>query len=220
MLVGYALTGKCVLLSGIRVYVGGFLYDIRGWARRAQTDRQRSVSGREMSNMTDAVERRLAVLEDIRAIESLKWRYLRACDRKQPDAVRACFADGAVIDYEGFPLFTDPDAFVTIFREWGCQPNIIDMHHGQNPLVELMAPDSAQGWFDLYFFQIDTKARRHTQMAVSYDDRFVRKDGKWLIAHTVARRMSLLVKELGVDGVEKLVCAGRSDIEGELPAPR
>jgi hypothetical protein len=170
--------------------------------------------------MSDSVERRLAALEDIRAIESLKWRYLRACDRKQPDAVRACFADDAVIDYEGFPLFTDPEAFVAIFRDWGCRPNIIDMHHGQNPLVELIGPDSAQGWFDLYFFQIDTKARRHTQMAVSYDDKFVRKNGKWLIAHTVARRMSLLVKEIGGDGVEKLVSAGRSDIEGEVPGPR
>ncbi|MET0269535.1 MAG: nuclear transport factor 2 family protein, partial [Sphingomonas sp.] len=98
--------------------------------------------------MTESsIERRLAALEDVRAIEGLKWRYLRACDRKQPEAVRACFADDAVIDFEGFPLFSDPDSFVEVYRRYGCVPHIIDMHHGQNPIVEVNG-DRAQGWFD------------------------------------------------------------------------
>jgi len=41
--------------------------------------------------MTAELERRLSALQDIRAIEILKWRYLRACDRKQPQVVRDCF---------------------------------------------------------------------------------------------------------------------------------
>jgi hypothetical protein len=166
----------------------------------------------------DSITARLAALEDIRAIEALKWRYLRACDRKQPDAVRACFTDDAVIDYEGFPLFTSVDKFVDIYRKWGCLPNIVDMHHGQNPIVELTGPDSAVGYFDLLFFQIDTEAKRHTQMAVSYDDAFVRRDGRWLIARTVSRRLSMLVKTLGEDGIERVTVAARSDIAG-LPEP-
>ena len=166
------------------------------------------------------IEQRLGELEDIRAIESLKWRYLRACDRKQPDEVRACFADDAVIDYEGFPLFSDPDSFVDIYRRWGCKPNIIDMHHGQNPIVELTGADSARGWFDLFFFQIDTETKRHTQMAISYDDLFVRRNGRWLIARTNARRMSMLVKQVDDDGAERVIVAGRSDDDGDAPGPR
>jgi len=165
------------------------------------------------------VEQRLALLEDIRAIEALKWRYLRACDRKQPEVVRGCFTDDAVIDYEGFPLFTNPDSFVEIYREWGCRPNIIDMHHGQNPIVEVNG-DRAKGWFDLFFFQIDTEAQRHTQLAVSYDDDFVRTDGRWLIARTVGRRMSMLVKHVGPDGLEHVQLAERSDINGPAEPPR
>jgi hypothetical protein len=166
----------------------------------------------EKSTMTnEAIADRLAALEDIRAIEALKWRYLRACDRKQPEAVRACFIDDAVIDYEGFPLFASADAFVEIYRRWGCLPNIIDMHHGQNPIVELTGPDRAVGFFDLFFFQIDTEVKRHTQMAVSYDDEFVRRDGRWLIARTVGRRLSMLVKCLGEDGIERVLVAARSD---------
>lgn len=157
-----------------------------------------------------SIEQRLAILEDVRAIETLKWRYLRACDRKQPELVRACFTDDAVIDFEGFPMFTDPDSFVAIYRQYGCVPNIVDMHHGQNPIVEV-AGDRATGWFDLFFFQIDTEARRHTQLAVSYDDEFVRQDGRWLIARTVSRRMSMLVSEVGQDAIASVRIAGRSE---------
>ena len=158
------------------------------------------------------LQARVGALEDIRAIEVLKWTYLRACDRKQPDLVRACFTEDAVIDYEGFPLFTDADSFVTLYREWGCLPHIVDMHHGQNPIVNLTGPLQAHGWFDLFFFQIDTQARRHTQLAVSYDDSFVKRNGNWLIAKTVARRKSMLVKDLDKNGSESVIVAARSDI--------
>jgi len=155
------------------------------------------------------IEARLARLEHLRAIEVLKARYLRACDRKQPEAVRACFVDDAVIDFEGFPLFTDPDAFVAAFTELGCGPHIVDMHHLQNPIVELTGERNAKGWFDLFFFQIDTSARRITQLAVSYEDEFVLVEGDWKIARTVSRRLSMLVKDLTDDGVEHVQIAGR-----------
>jgi len=170
--------------------------------------------------MTDAtIEERLAALEDVRAIEALKWRYLRACDRKQPDAVRACFTNDAIIDFEGFPLFTDADSFVDIYRKYGCVPHIVDMHHGQNPIVEIRG-DEATGWFDLYFFQIDTSAKRLTQMAVSYDDTFVRRNGGWLITRSVSRRLSMLVSEVGEDEIARVRVAARSDSVGDVPPPR
>lgn len=166
------------------------------------------------------LEYRLARLEDIRAVETLKARYVRACDRKQPERVRACFTDDAVIDFEGFPLFTDPDAFVAIFTQWGCRPNIIDMHHLSNAVVELTGPDAATGWFDLHFFQIDTETRRQTQLAVSYEDEFVRVDGQWRIRRSVSRRMSMLVKQADEKGAEQILVAARSDMEGPAAPPR
>lgn len=169
-----------------------------------------------MSN--EAIKRRLGRLEDIRAIEVLKARYVRACDRKQPDVVRACFTDDAVIDFEGFPLFTDPDAFVALYTEWGCRPNIIDMHHLQNPIVELNGPDSARGYFDLFFFQIDTEAKRQSQLAVSYDDEFRRIGTEWRIARSVSRRRSTLIRKFGDDAIERVAIAGRSDVD-DPPAP-
>jgi hypothetical protein len=109
---------------------------------------------------------------------------------------------------------------VDIYEKFGCKPNIVDMHHGQNPIVEITGPDSARGWFDCYFFQIDTKARRLTQLSVSYDDEFVRRDGRWQIARTVSRRISMLVEDMTEDGQRRVAIAGRSDIEGPPPPPR
>lgn len=159
--------------------------------------------------MTAKLERRLAALEDIRAIETLKWRYLRACDRQQPLVVRDCFVPEAVIDYEGFPRFDNRDSFVEVYEKFGCQPNIVDMHHGQNPIVELTGPDSARGWFDLFFFQIDTLQLRQTQMAVAYDDEFVRRDGRWWIARTTARRFSMVVQNITAEGVPTVTISVR-----------
>ena len=170
--------------------------------------------------MTRTVEERLAALEDINAIQVLKWRYLRACDRKAVEEVRDCFIPEAVIDYEGFPLFTDRDSFVGLYEKFGCLPNIVDMHHGQNPIVELTGPDSARGWFDCFFFQIDTAGRRLTQLSVDYDDEFVRRDGRWFIARTMSRRISMLVENMTDEGERRVAIAARSDSDGPRPAPR
>lgn len=159
------------------------------------------------------LEERLQRLEDIRAIEALKWRYLRACDRKDPETVRDCFTPDATIEYEGFPPFSNRDDFVAIYRQFGCQPHIIDMHHGQNPHVTLTGPDTATGLFDLFFFQIDTEARRHTQLAIAYDDTFIRRDGRWWIARTTCRRISMLVQNIDSEGAPSVAFAGRSDTD-------
>lgn len=175
----------------------------------------------EQTQAADAdLARRVAALEDIQAITVLKWRYLRACDRKQPEVVRDCFVPEAVIDFEGFPLFSDRDSFVEIYRKFGCRPNIVDMHHGQNPIIELTGPDTARGALDCYFFQIDTETRRHTQLSVGYDDEYVRRDGRWWIARSVSRRISMLVETIGEDGVGRVEVAGRSDQAGPTPPPR
>ena len=170
--------------------------------------------------MARTVEERLAALEDVNAIQVLKWRYLRACDRKAVEDVRDCFVPDAVIDYEGFPLFQDRDTFVAIYEKFGCVPNIVDMHHGQNPIIELTGPDSARGVFDCYFFQIDTEARRLTQLSVSYDDEFVRRDGRWWIARTVSRRISMLVETMTEDGQRRVGVAARSDSDAPAAPPR
>jgi len=166
--------------------------------------------------MHSELESRVARLEDIRAIEVLKWRYLRACDRKEPDVVRACFVPDAVIEYEGFERFEDRDSFVDTYVRFGCQPHIVDMHHGQNPIVELTGPDSANGYFDLFFHQMDLDTGRHMQFAVAYDDVFVKRDGEWFICKTATRQLSVLIQQRTPEGQLQIVSAGPG---GTLQSP-
>lgn len=155
------------------------------------------------------LERRVRALEDIQAIQDLKARYWRACDRQRPDEVRDCFAPhGAVVDYEGFPIFSDREDFVSLYRELGCRPGVMDMHHGQNPQIRLLADDQAEGLWDVYYFGIDRGAGTTIQLAGEYRDSYVRLDGRWLIQTTRFKRSSFLMQSIDEHGAVRCMSLG------------
>jgi hypothetical protein len=155
------------------------------------------------------LEAKLQALEEISAIKRLKYRYLRACDRKQPEELRDCLSpNSAVIAYEGFPQFNDRDSFVEVFRQMACRPNIIDMHHGENPIITITSPNTAIGTWDLFFHSIDTDAGTMLQMACEYSDEYARLDGRWWISRTATRRRSYLLQTIGKDGVPRVSVLG------------
>lgn len=144
---------------------------------------------------------RLAVLEDKEAIRALKARYLRACDLKQVEIVRDCFASGSIrIAYEGFPEFTDREAFVAVYESMACQGGVYDIHHATNWEIELTGPDSAVGKWSLNFRTILTGPRQVVRLAVEYEDVYRRSDGRWLIVDTASRVTSQIVEQIGEDG--------------------
>lgn len=161
-----------------------------------------------MSADLNDLARRVQAMEDHAAIMEIKVRYLRACDRKRPDEVRKCFIDNAVVDFEGFPVFDNADEFVALYTQFGCVPHVLDMHHMQNPVITLTGPDTATGLFDLYFFQIDKQARTLIQLASSYEDEFVKRDGRWLLSKSVSRRLSFLMDEVNEEGLRKVIGLG------------
>ncbi len=98
-------------------------------------------------SVLEQLQQRLQHLEDIQSIQALKARYLRACDQKQPNAMRECFVEhGAVIEADGFPAFTDREEWVETFTRLAvANPSIQDMHHGHNPQISFTGADSAKG---------------------------------------------------------------------------
>jgi hypothetical protein len=147
------------------------------------------------------LEARLQRLEDDRAIRDLKARYLRACDTKDPAAVRDCLLPvGAVIAYDGFPAFADREAFVAVYAEMGCAPGIFDIHHGANGVIAFEGDDRATGQWSLLFHNINLASRMLTQMGVEYDDVYVKQDGRWWIAETHSRRISCLIHSVDGEG--------------------
>lgn len=154
------------------------------------------------------LEERVRRLEDDRAIRDLKARYLRACDLKEPETVRDCLLPEAVIEYEGFPRFTNRDDFVAIYQQMGCQPHIFDIHHGANGVVTFEGEDRASGQWALTFHNIDLAGRTVTQFGIEYEDAYVRKDNRWWIARTASARKSVLVQQVDEAGGIKVAIMG------------
>lgn len=162
-----------------------------------------------MTLTLESLAARIAALEDIEAIRQLKARYLRGCDLKQPEVVRdTLLPDGAVIAYEGFPPFDSRDAFVAVFEAMGCQPGVHDLHHATNSEVTLTGPDVAVGKWSLNFRSIIMAQRSVIQMGVEYEDRYLRRDGRWWIAETRSIRTGCLIEQVDEAGRATVVAMG------------
>ncbi len=150
-------------------------------------------------------------LEAERAIRELKARYLRACDLKDPDGVRDTLdPEGATIDFEGFPRFDNRDAFIDVYREFGCAAGVFDIHHGANGVIDFSSDSDASGRWSLLFHNINLATRTLTQMGVEYEDRYIARAGRWWIAETRSRRTSFLAQSVGDDGIARVVALGHA----------
>lgn len=154
-----------------------------------------------MSISLEDLAARLSALEDKEAIRALKARYLRACDLKQVEDVRDCFATGKIrIAYENFPEFDDRDAFVAIYEQMACNGGVYDLHHATNWQIDLESDARATGKWSLNFRTILTGPRQIVRLAVEYDDVYEKRDGRWWIVKTVSRVTSMLTEQVAEDG--------------------
>jgi hypothetical protein len=154
------------------------------------------------------LEARIARLEAIEAIKQLKYAYFHACDSKDVDAVRACFAAGPIeLEYGRIGSFTDREQMLAVFSELACQPHIVEMHHGQNPQIEVLDADTATGQWGLYYYLIDTRRDVVTQLAGVYHDRYRCEAGRWVMVRSEYTVTSTQIFDLA-EGLAKVVFAG------------
>ena len=134
----------------------------------------------------EQLEQRLARLEDIDAIKQLKARYLNACDRQDPEAVRACFAEGEVIiDMSNFGHCKNRDEFVDgIFVPRGCHEYVLDMHHCSNPEITIIDNVTATGVWGLNYRNINTQEKTLTLLSAMYHDEYRKTDDKWRVSRS------------------------------------
>lgn len=149
------------------------------------------------------LEQRVARLEAVEAIKSLKHRYLRACDAKQPEEFRDCFVrDGASIDYgPRIGVFNDADGIAEVFRRIALERHggefvILDMHHGLHPEIDLLDEAHARGAWTLRFRQVNLKERTEMVSSIEYDDRYEIEDGRWRIRSCHVQVLWSLVQPL------------------------
>ena len=144
----------------------------------------------------DDVHVRLERLEAIEAVRLLKATYWASLDRCDFDAVRACFADDAVIEMEGVPPVDGPDAYVAFCRQANGADDTMNLHAGQNPRIVVVDAERATGVWDQWFVGLsiddDGKATLMRLTGVYHDD-YVRRDGRWLIATMRFRQTSFVM---------------------------
>ena len=132
--------------------------------------------------MSEALLRRVQRLEDLEAIRALKARYLNACDQQDPQLAAGCFAPGEIlIDMGHLGQLTSRDQFMAVFSQLGCQPFVLDLHHGGNPELAFMDDDHATGVWSLDYRNMNTQAKTVTFLAVTYHDEYRRLEGEWRI---------------------------------------
>ena len=159
-------------------------------------------------NSDRTIEQRLAALEAVEAIKQLKYRYFHACDQKDVQTIRECFADGEIdLRYGRIGNFTHRDQLLQIFEELACQPHIVEMHHGQNPQVTVHSPERATALWGLYYYLIDTRRNRVTQLAGSYDDAYRLETGQWRMVQSHYTVSATQIFDLN-EGLARVIFAG------------
>jgi len=130
----------------------------------------------------DELRRRVQRLEDIEAIRRLKSRYLNACDSQDPEGAKNCFAAGEVlIDMGHVGVFRNRDDFANLYKSAGCQPFILDMHHGGNPEIEFVDDNHAKALWALDYRNINTREKTVTFVSLIYHDEYAKSGGEWRI---------------------------------------
>lgn len=156
------------------------------------------------------LEQRLTRLEDDRAIRDLKMRYLRAADAKDPANMRDCFRPDARIRFDGFPNFDNRDDFIAIYEQFGCQDGVFDIHHGGTGILTWRDDGSVDGWWPLYYHNINLTAGSVLQLGVEYADHYVKMDGRWWIGESRSWRKSCVMQKIGDDGLLHNVAIGEA----------
>lgn len=142
--------------------------------------------------MTD-IRARLQQLEDLEAIRKLKHRYLNACDRKDVEAIRNCFAPGDIlIDFGPIGTFHSRDEFIAVYQQLACQPGVVDLHHGANEEIDFVSATEASGLWALYYFNLDALTGVTRQLGGTYQDRYQLTDEGWRMIASVARMHSVV----------------------------
>ena len=150
-------------------------------------------------------EQRLAVLEAIEAIKTLKHRYWRYCDSKDPDGFRSCFIrNGASMDYGPLGAFDDVEPILQIFikvalRKVDDRYVVLDMHHGVMPNITILSETEAEGTWTLRFRQVNLLDRTDRTTAGEYDDRYVIEDGEWKMSSSHFRPLWSITRPITDD---------------------
>ena len=130
-----------------------------------------------------SIEERLARLEAIEEIKSLKARYCALCDAEyDPEGLAAMFLPDGVWDGGPFGRHEGREAIRTFFR--GISGSIrFAAHLVLNPIIEVQSATTATGKWRLIMpctAKNDAGMAEARWLLSAYDETYVLQDGEWL----------------------------------------
>ncbi len=142
----------------------------------------------------EELSRRLTRLEDVQAIEKLKYTYAGFCDDSyNPDGIANLFVEDGrwIVDGEGATLVGRED----IRKHFAALSERISwaLHFVMAPNIDISADGtSATGTFYLLCLctieQTDNPAQKDAVvLTVTYSDKFIKRDGAWYFQELVGR---------------------------------
>jgi hypothetical protein len=124
-------------------------------------------------------------LEEIEAIKQLKYRYFRFLDTKRFTDLGALLTDDATTSYQsGEFCFQGRDAIVAFLTQSLGNSDIVTMHNGHHPEIEITSPTTATGTWYLQDRVVVREQDFEVLGTLLYRDEYVKVDGHWKIGHT------------------------------------
>ncbi len=128
-------------------------------------------------------------LVELRAIEALKYRYVRLIDTKEWDELETLFVPDATATYsDGKYSFEGRDAIMGFLRESMASTNMLTSHKVHQPEIRVDG-DSASAMWALDDVVVHLDYNITIRGAAIYSDRYVKVDGEWKIVHTGYERV-------------------------------
>ncbi len=127
-------------------------------------------------------------MDDVEAIKQLKARYFRTMDTKDWSAMRAVFTDDVVVDTSssGGGVVAGADDFISFLS--GVIGDVVTVHHGHMPEIEVTSPTTASGiWAmeDMLRWPDGTELHGYGH----YHETYEKHAGTWRITTTTLTRL-------------------------------
>ena len=145
------------------------------------------------------LEDRIEKLESESSIRQLKARYLNACDRKEAEAMKACFTPDAVIDFPPLGEF-NLDSLVDIFTQMAVSTPIRDVHQGHNAEITING-DTAKAIWNLGFATYNPEDHSFRLLSSFYHDTYIKTEDGWLISYTRSEPRAIIDGTLNDNGL-------------------
>lgn len=134
-------------------------------------------------------------LEEIESIRRLKYRYCRCIDTANIPELKELFTEDASVSYVGGSYRFEVKGRAAILEalENAFHADAIAMHHVNHPEIDIVSPSEATGVWYLKDWFLDLRHKIITDGTALYRDRYLKKNGHWLIQHASYERIYEIV---------------------------